>query len=130
MPNNSSIADHVTDFQRLLQSVAQNGGNDMPDVSQPQGSLQDTLIEMTAILSRQDAHRAGLRADSKRLRELMVRGADYARQIRSLIRGYLGPRNEKLVEFRIPVLGRPRALPSTTPPPPLPEAPAPDEVKS
>ncbi len=130
MPNNASIADHVTDFQRLLQTVNQNEGGDLPDISQPQNSLQNTLLEMTAILSRQDAHRAGLRGDSKRLRELMVRGADFARQIRSLIRGHLGPRNEKLAEFRIPVLGRPRALPSTTPPPPLPEAPAPEEAKS
>jgi hypothetical protein len=129
MPNNASIADHVTDFQRLLQSV-DNHPDILSDVDGPHVSLHETLQEMTEILARQDAHRAGLRANSTRLRELMVRGADFARQIRWLIRGRLGPRNEKLVEFRIPVLGRPRALPSTTPPPPLPEAPAPDEAKS
>lgn len=119
MANNSSIADHMTDFQRLLQSVDNNPGN-VPDVTQPQEALEEVVDEMTTIIARQDAHRAGLRADTKRLRELIVRGADAARQIRSLIRGHLGPRNEKLAEFRIPVLGRPRALPSTTEPPPPP----------
>ena len=128
MPTHSSIADHVTDFQRLLQSV-DNNPDTLSDVDVPRVSLQETLNEMMAILARQDAHRAGLRADSKRLRELMVRGEDLARQIRSLIRGRLGPRNEKLVEFRIPVLGRPRSLPSVTEPPPTPEAPAPDGAK-
>ena len=128
MANNSSIADHMTDFQRLLQAVSNNPDTVPEDVETPQLSLQGTLNEMTTILARQDAHRAGLRADSKRLRELIVQGADSARQIRSLIRGYLGPRNEKLVEFRIPVLGRPRALPPTTPPPP-PEAPAANGTK-
>ncbi|HEX5721092.1 MAG TPA: hypothetical protein VF179_33375 [Thermoanaerobaculia bacterium] len=129
MPNNASTADHVTDFQRLLQSV-DNNPDILPDVDGPHAWLHETLQEMTEILALQDAHRAGLQANSKRLRELMVRGADFARQVRSLIRGRLGPRNDKLVEFRIPVLGRPRALPSVTQPPPPPEAPAPDEVKS
>ena len=128
MANNSSIADHMTDFQRLLQSVGINKG-DLPDVAAPREALAGIVAEMTAILARQDAHRAGLRTDSRLLRELIVRGADAARQIRSLIRGHLGPRNEKLTEFRIPVLGRPRALPSTTPPPPPVETPVGDEVK-
>ena len=129
MANNSSIADHMTDFQRLLQSVDNNPGT-VPDVTQPQEALEEVVDEMTTVIASQDAHRAGLRADTRRLRELIVRGSDAARQIRSLIRGHLGPRNEKLVEFRIPVLGRPRALPSTTEPPPPPvEAPAGDEVK-
>lgn len=115
MANNSSIADHMTDFQRLLQSVGTNEEG-LPDVTAPREDLEGIVAEMTAIVARQDAHRAGLRADSRRLRELMVRGADAARQIRALIRGHLGPRNEKLAEFRIPVLGRARALPSTTEP--------------
>lgn len=134
MANNSSIADHMTDFQRLLQSVNTNEEG-LPDVTAPREDLEGIVAEMTAVVARQDAHRAGLRADSRRLRELMVRGADAARQIRSLIRGHLGPRNEKLSEFRIPVLGRPRALPPTTEPatteptkPPK-KAPAGDEVK-
>ena len=120
MANNSSIADHMTDFQRLLQSVDTNEEG-LPDVTAPKEDLEGIVSEMTAIVARQDAHRAGLRADSRRLRELLVQGADAARQIRSLIRGHLGPRNEKLAEFRIPVLGRPRALPSTTEPPAPPE---------
>ena len=120
MANNASIADHMTDFQRLLQSVDVNEEG-LPDVTAPREGLEGVVAEMTAIVARQDAHRAGLRADSRRLRELIVRGADAARQIRSLIRGRLGPRNEKLAEFRIPVLGRPRALPSTTEPASPPE---------
>ena len=119
MADNTSIADQVTDFQRLLQSVSTTQSS-LPDITEPQEALQGTVNEMTTIMSRQDAHRAGLRADSKRLRVLLVQGADSARQIRSLIRGHLGPRNEKLVEFRIKVLGRNKALPPPPAEPPRP----------
>ncbi len=122
MSNNSSIADHLTDWQRLDQSVTATTPEELPpDVTGLQGKLQVTILDTTQILASQDSHRGGLRGDTKRLRELLVRGQDLARQIRSMIRGHLGPRNEKLAEYRIHVLGRPRGLPPSPPPEPLPE---------
>ena len=133
MSNNSSIADHLTDWQRLDRSVTATPSEELPpDLPGLQGKLQVTIIDTTQILASQDSHRAGLRGDTKRLRELLVRGQDLARQIRSMIRGHLGPRNEKLAEYRIRVLGRPRALPQAPEPEPLPEdvKPAAAELKS
>jgi len=122
MANNSSIADHLTDWQRLDRSVTATTPEELPPgVTGLQGGLQITIIDTTQILASQDSHRAGLRGDTKLLRELLVRGQDLARQIRSMIRGHLGPRNEKLGEYRIHVLGRPRGLPPSPPPEPLPE---------
>jgi len=110
-----AFADLFTDWERLLTAVNVNEV-DLPELSvEP---LQDVVNEVRNITARQDAHRAGLRADTRRLRELMVRGQDHALQLRSIIRGRLGPRNAKLAEFRIRILGTRRGV-ATEPVPPL-----------
>jgi len=125
MPNNSSFADFMIDKKRLLQVVDTNQAI-LPDVSVYRDGLEGVVDELGEISARQDGHRAGLRGETRRLRELMIRGEDLARQLRSIISGHLGPRNEKLAEFRIRVLGRPRALPPTTTDPPVPPTPEPE----
>lgn len=120
MPNNSSFADFMTDWERLLQAV-NNNGNTLPDMDAQVTALTGVLTEMRALAASQDSHRAGLRGDSRRLRELLTEGRDNALRIRAAIRSHLGPRQEKLAEFRIPVLGRNRPV-STQPVPPPPPA--------
>ena len=122
MARNKAFADLFTDWERLLTAVNVNEPL-LPELSELQEPLQAVVDEVRAIIARQDAHRAGLRADTKRLRELMVRGEDHALQLRSVIRGHLGPRNAKLAEFRLRVLGRRRELPVTEEPPTPPDPP-------
>ena len=121
---NRSFADFITHWTRLLQATETNQPI-LPDISTLQALLQGVLEELTVITARQDAHRAGLQTDTQRLQVLMVRGRDIATQLRSAIVSHLGPRNPKLAEFRLRVLGKPRALPKDEPE--LPEAPAPAE---
>ncbi|HEX3127122.1 MAG TPA: hypothetical protein VH394_07310 [Thermoanaerobaculia bacterium] len=118
MPNKSSYADFMTDWERLLQAV-NNNGNTLPNMVDPVTALTNVLTEIRSITARQDYHRAGLRGETRRLRELLTEGRDNALRIRSAIRSHLGPRQEKLAEFRIPVLGRNRPV-STQPVPPVP----------
>lgn len=120
MPNNSSYADFITDWERLIQAV-DNNGNTLPDLSAQVTALTGVLTEVRSIAARQDYHRAGMRGETRRLRELLTEGRDNALRIRSAIRSHLGPRQEKLAEFRIPVLGRNRPV-STQPVPPPPPA--------
>lgn len=121
MPNRSSYADFITDWERLLQAV-DNNGNTLPDMTAPVTALSAVLDEVRSVAARQDYHRAGLRGETRRLRELLTDGRDNALRIRAAIRSHLGPRQEKLAEFRIPVLGRNRPV-STQPVPPPPPPP-------
>lgn len=122
MPS-QSFADFVTDWERLLLAVSANG-TDLPDLGSPVTGLQGIVAELRTLSARQDANRAAGRADTRRIQELLTAGRDAALQIRSRVRAQYGPRNEKLAEFRVRVLGRRRNSPivvPSTPPPPQPE---------
>lgn len=61
MPNKSSHADFITDWERLLEAVA-NNGTTLPDSLESQvTALADVLAETRSVVVRQDYHRAGLR---------------------------------------------------------------------
>ena len=111
-----SFADYLTAWTRLLQ-VIQANVSILPDLTVLTAVLQALVDEMSLLTARQDAHRASLRADTQRLRELMVRGRDSALQLRGSIVSHLGPRNPKLTEFRVRPLGQPQALPKGAPDP-------------
>lgn len=121
-----SFADFITYWTRLLQASVMNEGI-LPDLTQLKGTLQGVLEEANAVSARQDAHRAGLQAETQRLQVLMVRGRDAAAQLRGAIMSHLGPRNPKLAEFRMRYLGKPQTLPKVEPE--LPEASAPVETE-
>lgn len=111
-----SFADYLTYWTRLLQGIDANQEN-LPDLTPLTAVLQGLMDEMKMLTARQDAHRAGMQADTQRLRELMVRARDVVQQIRGMIVSHLGPRNPKLTEFRVRPLGLPRDLPKGTPDP-------------
>ncbi len=113
MPNHS-FADVFTDFERLLMAIRVNEG-DLPNLVDRRAVLEQVVTEMKVLSARQDAHRAGLRESTARLKELQRLGGNAVREMRFLIRGSLGSRSEKLAEFRIPVVGRPRATPAIPP---------------
>jgi len=111
-----SFADYLTSWTRLLQAIEVNQSI-LPNLTVLTAVLEGLIEEMSVITARQDAHRASLRTDTKRLNELLVRGRDGVLQIRGTIVSHLGPRNPKLAEFRVRPLGTPRALPKGTPDP-------------
>ena len=128
MPNKTSYADFVNDWQRLTTSVEVNQSI-LPDLIELRERLLRVLAELQEIMARQDGHRAGLRAETKRLRALLQEGRDLALRVRAVIRAHLGPREEKLAEFRIPVLGRTRPVQPATEPTEPTEPPQPGNKK-
>lgn len=73
------------------------------------------MVALETVVTRQDAIRVEARENAAYARELLVRGADLARQIRAALRAHLGPRNPKLAEYRIQVLGQRRPQPDPEP---------------
>ncbi len=118
MPS-QSFADFVTDWERLLLAANANEA-DLPGLDARVAVLEGIVTELRSLSARQDANRAAGRTDTRRIQELLTAGRDAALQIRSQVRAQYGPRNEKLAEFRVRVLGRRRNSPVVTPPPPPP----------
>ena len=115
MPNTTSFADFITDWERLLTAVTNNAA-ELPDLSLQAASLDGLLDEAKALGARQDASRSQLAADAKRRRELIFEGRAAASRLRSAIKGHLGGHNEKLVEFGARPIRQRRAIPLVDPP--------------
>lgn len=117
MPENTSLADYVTDWERLATAVANNAAI-LPDLSLQKASLEIILQEAKDVSIRQDASRSQLAADSKRRREIVFEGRAAASRLRAALKGVLGGHNEKLVEVGIRPLRR-RSIPLVDPPLPV-----------
>lgn len=107
MPKSLSFADYVADWRRLLVALEANP-DAIPFHADQRIDLEAVLEQLAEGAARQDALRAASRINAAQNRALLEQGADLALQLRSALRAQLGPRNPKLGEFRIRVLGRPR----------------------
>jgi 3-methyladenine DNA glycosylase AlkC len=120
MPDNNSFADLVLDQERLLRAFEDNA-----EVLVPAGPQRDAvasnLSQLHATKGRQDSFAAQRQETTQELGALMHKTREDARRLRALVRGLLGTRNERLVQFQVaPNRTRVRAAPKP-PPPPLPE---------
>lgn len=108
----NSFADFIGDWRRLLAALDANP-DALPDLSAQRPALEAVLKKLEEVSARQDALRVESKGNAAEARLLMQRGADLALQVRAAIRAHLGPRNPKLAEFRVRVLGgrRPRPVP-------------------
>ena len=121
MPNNSSFADFVNAWDRLLKAVENNEG-DLPDLQTYQVSLEGVVQELRTLGARQDSLKASLRENTKAIQGLLGRGRDHAFHLRTYLKGHLGPRNERLIEYGIRPFRAARRVPPDPilpPPPPI-----------
>jgi hypothetical protein len=118
MPEITSFADFITDWERLYMAVTNNEA-DLPDLGLQKVSLKDILDEAKAVSTRQDASRSQLATDSKRRREIVFEGRAAASRLRSALKGALGGHNEKLVEFGLRPIRRRRTTRLVDPPLPV-----------
>jgi hypothetical protein len=118
MPEITSFADFITDWERLLAAVTNNETN-LPDLGLQRVSLADLLQEAKELGARQDASRSQLSTDTKRRREVLFMGRAAASRLRSALKGALGGHNEKLVEFGVRPIRRRRSIPLVDPPLPV-----------
>lgn len=108
MPTVTSFSDITTDWTGLREAVMRS-----PDL-QPvvETELQDldaTHAEVQGLKARQEELGAQRQEVTQRLNAAIARGKEIASRIRSLARGKIGPKSERLVHFRVPpVRRRPR----------------------
>jgi hypothetical protein len=120
MPIVSSYADLVTDWERLLTSVADNAA-ELTEVERYRADLQKHLEDFKALKARQDAARAAKQEATRLLKEMKLAGRDKAIRLRGVVKANLGPRSEQLSQYGMTPLrkrgGRSSAKPAEVPPP-------------
>ena len=119
MPNINSFADLVLDQEKLLRAFQDNAVTLSP--AEPQRvTVADNLKGLQELKARQDSFAAQRQQSTQELLELMKQAREDARRLRALVKGLLGTKNERLVQFQVaPVRSRPRtAVAKVKPVPP------------
>lgn len=117
MPNINSYADLVRDAERLLRGFEDNLPALAPAESQ-RDALESSLESLQDVKARQDSFAAQRQQATQELTQLMLQVREDARRLRGMVKGLLGTKNERLVQFQVaPVRSRPRLAPEPPPPP-------------
>lgn len=108
MSSINSFADVVRDWEGLLEAVQRNPELQIPLEAERQILVQ-SLEEIQAIKARQDELGALRQEVTQQLKAAVTRGKEAAIRVRSVVRGKIGPKNERLVHFKVaPIRKRPR----------------------
>ena len=109
----NSHADVMADWEELLEAVKSNPDL-QPLVDAERQSLGQSLAEAQGFKARQNELQ-GLRQEvTQKLKEAVAKGRDTVTAIRSVLRGKVGPKSERLVHFKIaPLRKRPRKAKET-----------------
>ncbi|HKH45734.1 MAG TPA: hypothetical protein VKM72_13820 [Thermoanaerobaculia bacterium] len=115
MPTVTSQADIALDWRGLIEAILRN-----PEllklVDVEVQTLTQTLGEVETLKARQDELKGLRQETTQQLSNAVARGKLLAIQIRSVVRGKVGPRNERLVHFNVaPIRSRKRVV-SVEPP--------------
>ncbi|HYU30655.1 MAG TPA: hypothetical protein VEW48_00705 [Thermoanaerobaculia bacterium] len=122
-PAKSSHADLNLDAEMLMAAVEANASL-LPNLDEQVIPLKATLDEVKALSVRQETLRADRQKLTQDLTVARARLRDLAIQLRAAIKGKLGPRTEKLVEFKMqPLRKRSRSVKHEPEPPIVPVPP-------
>ena len=103
MPNVNSYPDVTDDWVGVLDASSKSPDL-QPLIETERQALTQVLAEVQGLRGRQLELNA-LRQDvTKQLRAAVARGRDLALQIRSMVRGKMGPRSELLTLWKVPPL--------------------------
>jgi hypothetical protein len=108
MPNINSYADQFRDWDQILQAFIDNAEVLAP--AEPlRAALEKTLASLRDVKARQDSHTAVRQEATQELTALIHQGREQARRLRGMVKGLLGTKNERLVQFKVaPIRSRPR----------------------
>lgn len=122
MPNINSFADLVLDQEKLLRAFQDNAGTLSP--AEPQrDTVAGNVKQLQELKARQDSFGAQRQQATQELVALMKQSREDARRLRALVKGLLGTKNERLVQFQVaPGRSRPRTTVVKTAPPVAPAA--------
>ncbi len=100
MPRPNSQADVMADWEELLDAVQKNPDL-QPSVETERQSLAQSLTDVQTLKNRQNELR-GLRQEvTQQLGVAIEQGRDTALKVRSVVKGKVGPKSERLVHFNI-----------------------------
>ena len=100
MPRLNSHADIFRDWSGLLEA-AQRSPEVLPEVEKERLVLEQSLRESEGLKARQE-ELTGLRQQvTQQLDAALARGKDAAMQFRAVLKAKFGPRNERLVQFKM-----------------------------
>ena len=116
-----AFAQEMDDWEALRLAVHDNASN-LPDVQRAQVAFEDNMVKVQEMRARQSSLTAARQETTQLLKKLLVDGRELASRLRLVVKSNLGPKSERLVQFRIaPLRKRPRKAkagePETTPPP-------------
>lgn len=108
MSKDNSHADVMTDWEELMQAV-QSDPEVQPTVDTDRQSLAQSLTTVQGLKARQNELQ-GLRQEvTQQLAAELTKGKETAIKIRSMTRGKIGPKSERLVHFKVaPLRKHPR----------------------
>ena len=110
MPSLTSHADIVRDWKMLL-DASERSPEVLPEVEKERERLAQRLAEVQAFKARQDELTALRQQVTQQLQAAVTQGKEAAMQFRAVLKGKFGPRNERLVHFKVaPLRRRPRRL--------------------
>jgi len=113
MSKGNSQADVMADWDELLQAV-QSNPDLQPVVDAERQALTQSLTEVQNLKARQNEMTALRQESTQQLKDAVVKGKETAIKIRSVLRGKVGPKSERLVHFKIaPLRKRPRKTKET-----------------
>ncbi len=123
MPIATSYPDIVEDWEGLLTS-ARNNADKLPDIGRHTTALEQVLGQTKAMKALQQSHTAARQEATQELNKLLAQGRELAIRLRAVVKGEIGPLNERLVQFKVkPIRKRPRKPAEKPPEPTTPAAP-------
>lgn len=123
MSDKSSYADTTHDWENLLTACAENGAL-LANFGHFVTPVSDLLAEARRLKAVQVQAEGTRQETTQKIQETLARGREAARRLRSVVRGQLGSKSERLPQFGVaPIRSRPRKK-AVKPPQPGAEPPA------
>jgi len=110
-----AFAQEMADWEALRAAVHDNAPN-LPDVQRAQAAFEDIMSKVQEMKARQNSLTAARQETTQLLNKLLVDGRELAIRLRAVVKSNLGPKNERLVQFKIAPLRKHHRKPAAQPP--------------
>ncbi|HEX7180863.1 MAG TPA: hypothetical protein VF756_03410 [Thermoanaerobaculia bacterium] len=100
MPKGNAFSDFIDDLLGLREAVQRNP-DVQPSIQEELATLDQSLTEVQTERARQEELTAQRQESTQKLKAAVARGKDAAIRVRSVVRGKIGPRSERLVHFDV-----------------------------
>lgn len=111
MPSKNSYPVRITDLEELVEAVNREPEL-QPSVETERQALAQVLAEVQGLRARQLQLKALRQEVTQLFKAALEKGKDVAMQIRSILKGKIGPRNERLAHIKVKPLRKRRKKPA------------------